>query len=290
MKRRRCSPGSRAGMEAWRYWTITGLHGLPGLLAGLVVGWFVIRPVNAVLGWLFRGFNRFFDWLTAGYAGVVGLLLKLSVIVMLVYGGLLALTGWQFVNAPIGFVPQQDKGYLILTVQLQDAASVERTERTLAKINRLILKDRDNPNPDIPGVAHTIAVSGQSVILNATAPNLGSMYVLLKEFQDRPSASAIAEKLAEALSGASAGGAGVRLRWAADRWPGHDRGLQAHHQGPHQPRSARSAAGGQPADRREGQQHNNRAEGPGEQLPSGHALALPRHRPRPVPGAGRAAQ
>jgi len=133
--------------------------------------------------------------LTAGYAGVVGMLLRLSLIAMLVYGGLLALTGWQFATAPVGFVPQQDKGYLILTVQLQDAASVERTERTLAKINRLILKDKDTPNPDIPGVDHTIAVSGQSVILDATAPNLGSMYVLLKDFQDRPSASVIAEKL-----------------------------------------------------------------------------------------------
>ena len=51
---------------------------------------------------------------------------------------MLALTGWQFATAPVGFVPQQDKGYSILTVQLQDAASVERTERTLAKINRLI--------------------------------------------------------------------------------------------------------------------------------------------------------
>src|SRR5271157_422227 len=112
-----------------------------------------------------------------------------------IYAGLLGLTGWQFVTAPFGFVPQQDKGYLILTVQLQDAASVERTERTLAKINRLILKDKESPNPAIPGVDHVIAVSGQSVILNATAPNLGSMYVLLKEFADRPSASVIAAKL-----------------------------------------------------------------------------------------------
>jgi multidrug efflux pump subunit AcrB len=182
-------------METWRYWLISGVHFLPGLLVGLIVGWFVIRPVNAVLGWLFRGFNRFFDWMTVQYGRVVGVFLKLSVIVMLLYGGLLALTGWQFATAPTGFVPQQDKGYLILTVQLQDAASVERTEKELARINQLILKDKDNPNPDIPGVDHTIAVSGQSVIVNATAPNLGSMYVLLKDFQDRPSASVIAERL-----------------------------------------------------------------------------------------------
>jgi len=188
-------PQALGDMEAWRYWTITSLHFLPGLLAGLIVGWFVIRPVNAILGWLFRAFNRLFDWITAGYSGVVGVFLKVSLVMMLIYLGLLGLTGWQFATAPTGFVPQQDKGYLILTVQLQDAASVERTQKALAKINRLILKDQDNLHPDIPGVAHTIAVSGQSVILDATAPNLGSMYVLLKEFQDRPSANVIAEKL-----------------------------------------------------------------------------------------------
>jgi multidrug efflux pump subunit AcrB len=188
-------PEALNDMETWRYWTILGIHFLPGLLVGLVVGWFVIRPVNVFLGWVFRGFNRLFDRMTAAYGRVVGLFLKLSVVMMLVYAGLLGLTGWQFFNAPVGFVPQQDKGYLILTVQLQDAASVERTQRTLAKINRLILKGADDGNPAIPGIAHTIAVSGQSVILNATAPNLGSMYVLLKEFVERPSAGVIAEKL-----------------------------------------------------------------------------------------------
>jgi multidrug efflux pump len=178
-------------------WTVYALRFLPGLLIGLVVGPLIIRPVNVALGWLFRGFNRLFDRLTAGYGRVVGLFLRLSVVIMLIYGGLLVLTGWQFVTAPVGFVPQQDKGYLILTVQLSDAAALERTERVMAKINRLLLKNRDHPDPEIPGVAHTIAVSGQSVIVNATAPNLGSMYVLLKEFKDRPGADVIAGKLQE---------------------------------------------------------------------------------------------
>jgi multidrug efflux pump subunit AcrB len=182
-------------LDAWRVWAVRGVHFLPGLLAGLVAGWFLIRPVNAALGWLFRGFNRLFDRMTGGYGRVVGVFLKLSLIVLPVYGGLLALTGWQFAAAPTGFVPQQDKGYLILTVQLQDAASVERTERAMAKINRLILKDKDQPEPEIPGVDHTVTVSGQSVILNASAPNLGSMYVLLKDFHDRPGAGEIADKL-----------------------------------------------------------------------------------------------
>ena len=61
-----------------------------------MIGWFIIRPVNAVLGWFFRGFNRGFDRMTALYGATVGRMLRLSVVVLVVYGGLLALTYWQF--------------------------------------------------------------------------------------------------------------------------------------------------------------------------------------------------
>ena len=64
---------------------------------------------------------------TALYVRVVGGLLRVSLIALLVYGGLLALTYWQFNRTPTGFIPQQDKGYLLLNVQLPDSASVERT-------------------------------------------------------------------------------------------------------------------------------------------------------------------
>ena len=73
----------------------TGLSGrlLPaGAWPAAWSGWFIIRPVNAVLGWFFRGFNRGFDGMTAGYGWMVGKLLRLSVMVLLVYGGLLVLT------------------------------------------------------------------------------------------------------------------------------------------------------------------------------------------------------
>ena len=63
----------------------------------------------------------------------------------------------------------------MLNVQLPDSASVERTERMMARIEALAR--------DTPGVEHTVGVSGQSLILNANAPNLGSMYVMLKEFR-----------------------------------------------------------------------------------------------------------
>ena len=109
---------------------------LPGALLGGVAGWFVIRPVNAVLGLLFRGFNRGFDAMTAVYGRAVGRTVRLSAMVLVIYAGLLGLTYWQFQQAPAGFIPQQDKGYLLLNVQLPDSASVERTESIMARIER----------------------------------------------------------------------------------------------------------------------------------------------------------
>ncbi len=120
---------------------------------------------------------------------MVGWFLKLSVVVILAYGGMLLLTGWQFATAPVGFVPQQDKGYLILTVQLQDAASLERTDKVMARLDQVIRGQTDGGALQ-RGVWKTLAVSGQSLITNASAPNLGSMYILLKNFPDRPGLSA----------------------------------------------------------------------------------------------------
>jgi multidrug efflux pump len=185
-------------MPSWFYWTLTAVHFVPGLLIGLAVGWYLIKPVNAALGWVFRGFNRLFDRFTNVYGRVVGLVLRLAVAMMVGYGGLLILTGWQFATAPVGFVPEQDKGYLILTVQLQDAASLERTDQVMARLDQLIRGQTDGGVLQ-RGVWKTLAVSGQSLITNASAPNLGSMYVLLRDFADRPGLSAdrVREELLE---------------------------------------------------------------------------------------------
>jgi multidrug efflux pump len=194
------------------YWGIHFLFFLPGLAFGLVIGWMLARPMNAGLGWFFRLFNRAFDWATALYGQVVGFVLRLSVFVCIVYGGLLALTGVLFYVTPDGFIPQQDKGYLIINVQMPDAASVDRMEKVMAKIEKVVRGDKSNPEryPGVKGVAHTIGVSGQSLIFNANAPNLGSMYVILNRFDRREectledgidrSADAIAKNLEDACN------------------------------------------------------------------------------------------
>src|SRR5262249_15395075 len=95
-----------------------------------------------------------------------------------VYGALLVLTYFMFDSAPIGFVPQQDQGRLICSVQLPDSSSLQRTQAVLKQVADIATK--------APGVAHTVGISGMSFVLQATSPNYASMFIVLKSFEDRP--------------------------------------------------------------------------------------------------------
>jgi multidrug efflux pump len=191
----------RAGgkhVSGWLSWAIHAAYFTPGLLVGLLIGWFSIRPVNAALGWFFRLFNRAFDGLARGYGWVVGKGLRLSAIVLLIYGGLLGLTWWVFQKTPTGFVPQQDQGRLIVNVQLPDSSSLERTQAAVAEVDRIA--------HETPGVAHTVSIAGLSFLLQADSPNFASMFIVLDPFEKRQrpglSDTAIMAKL--------------RKRWAAE--------------------------------------------------------------------------
>ncbi len=145
--------------------------------AGTAAGWLVRNPVNAALGKFLRGFNKFFNVLSSGYGSMVRGLLRISVIMLVVYGGLLALTWGGFELLPKGFIPSQDKGYLVVNAQLPDGASLQRTDellRTLAEEAR-----------STPGVAHTIEVPGYSTLLGTNISNMGGMFVVLEPFEVR---------------------------------------------------------------------------------------------------------
>jgi len=156
-----------------------------------VAAWFLARFANNILFTTFHGFHRWFDVFTTFYSRAVGMILRMSVVVLVVYGGLLALTWWGFSRAPAGFIPSQDKGYLLVNVQLPDAASVERTTRVMRQIEQIA--------KNVPGVKHTVAIAGQSLLLGANAPNFGAMYVMLDDFHarahDSRPASAVADDL-----------------------------------------------------------------------------------------------
>ncbi len=147
--------------------------------------------LDTFLGWFFRSFNWLFGASTALYVRLVGGLLRASLIALAVYAGLLVLTYYRFQTAPTGFIPEQDKGYLLLNFQLPDSASVERTEKVMAHIERIA--------HDTPGVDHTVGIAGQSLILNANAPNFGSLYVMLKPFAERTGSGLNADAVAAAL-------------------------------------------------------------------------------------------
>jgi len=149
------------------------------------------RCLNGLFGWFFKMFNFGFSTSNKVYTALTGRLLRISALVLVAYGGLLYLTYFSFERAATGFVPTQDKGYLLLNIQLPDAASLQRTELVTAQIDQIARRT--------PGVAHTVAISGQSVLLGADASNFGSMYVMLEPFEERHSASLSSQSIARQL-------------------------------------------------------------------------------------------
>jgi len=149
------------------------------------------RALGLIAGWFFRGFNFFFGLLTRGYAAVVEASLAVSIPILFAYAGLLYLTWFIFTIVPVGFIPEQDKGSLIVNVTLPDGASSQRTARVMERLEKRALAE--------PGVAHVVSVAGQSVVLGGNAANWGAMYVLLDGFDKRRgnelSSDAIARRL-----------------------------------------------------------------------------------------------
>ncbi|HBI46826.1 MAG TPA: transporter [Planctomycetales bacterium] len=164
-------------------WVIAALGG--------VIGWFLSPLLNVALGWSFRMFNIGFKVSTNLYTRTVALFLRLSAVVLLVYAGLLFLTWFGFTHTPTGFIPAQDKGYLLVNVQLPDASSVVRTEDVVQRIEKIARKTR--------GVKNTVAISGQSILLNANAPNFGALYLMLDDFQNRNRPSLTGDAIAATL-------------------------------------------------------------------------------------------
>ena len=150
---------------------------LVGMTIGALAGYVVSGVLNRLFGWTFYLFNKAFDASTSLYTKMVSGLLRVSVLVLIMYGGLLGLTYWTFVRTPTGFIPAQDKGYLLVNVQLPDSSSLARTQQVMKNVELLASK--------LEGVSHTMAIAGQSILMNANAPNFGAMYVMLDEFHHR---------------------------------------------------------------------------------------------------------
>lgn len=155
------------------------------------------RGLNFIFGrFLFKPFNRLFDASGSGYENLVKKLIRYSAIVGVVYVGLTAFSGHLFNQVPGGFIPAQDKQYLVAVAQLPDAASLDRTTNVVREMESIALATE--------GVANTISFPGLSVNGFTNSPNAGVMFVPLDDFSERQephlSAGAIAGKLNAAFS------------------------------------------------------------------------------------------
>jgi multidrug efflux pump len=145
------------------------------------------RVLDFVLGWFFRLFNKVFAFSTRTYTRAVGRLLRVSALVLVLYGGLLCLTGWSLTKLPKGFIPQQDKKRLMVNVQLPDSASLDRTAEVMARVDQIARATK--------GISHTLGITGNSLLLNATGSNFGTVFVVLDQFENREDPSLSADAL-----------------------------------------------------------------------------------------------
>jgi hydrophobe/amphiphile efflux-1 (HAE1) family protein len=146
------------------------------------------RPVNA----FFRGFNRAFEWLSSHYGGMTRRLVRVSLIMVVIYLGLIGLTVFEFMRAPTGFIPQQDQGYLINIIQLPPGASLARTDEVAQRVNKLVL--------GTPGVAHTVPIVGLDGATFTNAPNSAVIFSPLDPFDERAKEGLSAQKVSVELN------------------------------------------------------------------------------------------
>ncbi len=125
----------------------------------------------------FRLFNSVFDGVTNVYGFVIGQFVRRVVIVLLLFAGLLGVTGWGFMQIPTGFLPTEDQGYCFANIQLPDAASPGRTQEVLLKLDKIVA--------ETPGVADWISVSGYSLLSATNGGNLGLMAIVYEPWEER---------------------------------------------------------------------------------------------------------
>jgi multidrug efflux pump len=150
------------------------------------------RAIEFAFGWFFKLFNRFFGRASGGYGRLVTHTLRSSVIAVVVYAGLIGLTILGFSRVPAGFVPTQDKGYLVCLAQLPNGATLDRTEDVIRRMSDIALKH--------PGVQNAVAFPGLSINGFTNSPNSGIVFTTLKPSDERVSPELSANAIAADLN------------------------------------------------------------------------------------------
>jgi hydrophobe/amphiphile efflux-1 (HAE1) family protein len=147
----------------------------------------ITRPIRA----FFRGFNAVFDKLASFYGGLTGRLTRIAVLMMVVYAGLIGLTGLEFMRSPTGFIPQVDQGYLITVISLPPGASLARTDEVVRRATKIILETE--------GVIHAVPFAGLDGPTFTNAPNSGTIFSALSPFAERAPKGLSADRILASL-------------------------------------------------------------------------------------------
>jgi multidrug efflux pump len=187
----RCWPllpeGAATRLAPATWWIAAGA----ATAAAATAGWLIARPAGAMLREGFRRFNAGFASATNAYTRAVGGLLRVGVLVLVVYAGMLVVTYRCFTVAAKGFIPAQDMGYLYAAVQLPDAASIERTRAAVDHAQQIAMGMR--------GVKHTMAIAGSAFGIGASGSNFGMIILILDDFAKRNKPELYGTEIADTL-------------------------------------------------------------------------------------------
>jgi HAE1 family hydrophobic/amphiphilic exporter-1 len=173
-------------------------------LAGLIMKGHAHGKARGPLPAFGTWFNRSFDRLSHGYSRAIHRLVRVAALVLLVYAGLLALTGWRLFVTPTGFIPAQDQGNFILSAQLPPGASLARTDEMMRKLIPTVM--------NTPGVIGASVYAGVDATAQVTASNAGQMYVIEAPFPERMSKGLTTDRIMADLRQRLAGVTGADIR------------------------------------------------------------------------------
>ncbi len=127
---------------------------------------------------VYRGFNRIYDWGERGYVRLIGAMTRHATIMVALALALMGVAVWGLTRVPTAFLPIEDQGYVLIGAQLPDGASKERTDAVMADVGKIAQAT--------PGVDQVLTISGISVLdNNASLQNAGVAYVVLKDWDER---------------------------------------------------------------------------------------------------------
>lgn len=138
-----------------------------------------LRPSREHKNIFFRAFNRFFSFSTNGYMRLMGGMVRKAFLVLILFAGMTALTGWGFLSLPTGFVPTEDQGYILASAQLPDGASFERTQGVVSQMNEVF--------SGMEGIDSWVNVAGFSLLDGTVASNAATAWIVMDSWEERTS-------------------------------------------------------------------------------------------------------